>query len=108
MGLERSVAPASLQRVARERSNAPSRHKGGALGRVRLEEAIRPYGPAFLERVCYDESGAPVTEGYRTGAFQSEVGFHIVWIVGVETAEPGDPRRRAQVADLLLDGTDWK
>jgi hypothetical protein len=96
-----------FQSIASERSTAPDKTKGGALGMVRLSEAVRGYGDEFLKRVAFKEDGSVVTKGYRPPVFRGEAGYHLVEVLDVTAKSPGDAERQSEVAELVLNGTNW-
>jgi hypothetical protein len=96
-----------FQAVAKERSNAPNKGKGGALGIVRLQDSIRGYGNTFLEKSSGKADGSAVTAGYRPAVFRGEKGYHLLEVVDVVTKTADDIERQREVADLVLNGTGW-
>ncbi|MGE0712042.1 MAG: peptidylprolyl isomerase [Planctomycetota bacterium] len=97
-----------FRELAEKRSQAPSAAKGGALGSMGLAGPIRHYGEEFLKNLCYTADGKPVTAGHRSAVFRGQSGYHLLEVLEVETAKPGDPKRQSRVAEQVLDGTDWK
>ncbi len=91
-----------FQELVVEYSEAPTKGKAGALGRMALRDSVRPYGAEFLEQVFAKEP----RPGARTGVFRSAKGFHLVEVVDVVAEQ--DKERRQAVARSLLAGTDWR
>lgn len=101
--------------LARSRSTAPSKAKGGAIGLLRLSrdseadaDQVRPYGGEFLRRITEKDDGTPTQAGYRTAPFRGATGWHIVEVVEVTKKPEGDQERTTEVHDELLFGTDWR
>lgn len=88
--------------VAADRSEAPTKGKQGALGRLTLLDSVRGYGLEFIDAVFRGE----VKPGTRTGIFRSAKGYHLVEVVDVTAQQPEE--RRREVGRLLLAGTEWR
>lgn len=89
-------------RIAAELSEAPTKTKGGALGRMMVRDSVRPYGTAFLQHV-FDGS---LAAGARLEVFRSAKGYHLVEVVEVEV--PTAETEANDVAQALLAGTTWR
>ena len=96
----------AFKKLARERSDAPTKVKDGALGLVKVEAYTHPLGEAFLRELCYKPDGTPTTAGYRSSIVESQAGFHLIEVVKVKSEKP-EGKHRGQVAQRILLGTDW-
>lgn len=91
-----------FKKIAKKRSMAPSRNKGGAFGAVALDPYVRPLGEVFLEKVAETKAGG------RTDVFRGEAGFHIVEVRPHEVRPEEAFDRDRRIAESLLGGTDWE
>ncbi|MDF1662215.1 MAG: peptidylprolyl isomerase [Planctomycetota bacterium] len=109
---EKSEAPwgevtRKLKELARKRSNAPTKLKGGVLGTYKVDRRILPYGKAWMTKVfalAAQDKGSP-----RIALIEdTDYGYHIVEIVEVTEVKTTDIDPHAQFELSVIRNCDWK
>lgn len=109
---EKSEAPwgevtRKLQELARKRSNAPTKLKGGILGTYKVDRRILPYGKKWMQEVF--KLAAQDKGSSRIALIEdSDYGYHIVEIVDVTEVKNTDIDPYAQFELSIIRNCDWK
>lgn len=109
---EKSEAPwgevtRQLKKLARKRSNAPTKKKGGVLGTYKVDRRVLPYGKKWMTEVF---ALAAKDKGSSRVALieDTDYGYHIVEVVEVTEVKATDIDPYAQFELSVIRNCDWK